>query len=195
MERPLSSLAEVSTGITLRGADAAKPSPEGNVCLLRIGDLREDGHIQLDSPPMIKVDPVAANRYRVRPGDVLISAKGSRATAAMYDGPLPVVAGSQFFIVRPDPHLVDPRYLYWFLNLPGTQELLMNAARGSYVQAIPVSAVKEMSITLPPLAAQHRIAHILELRSEEQRLVQQIASKRELLLRHQLQSLATGRIQ
>lgn len=193
MDCPLASLADVSTGITLRGADAAKPRPDGNFCLLRIGDLREDGRIQLDTHPLIKIEPDAAERYRLKPGDVIVAAKGSRATAAVFESPIPTVAGGQFFVVRPNTELVLPGFLRWYLNLPETQAALMDSARGSYVQAIPIAAVKELRIPLPPLDTQRRIATILDLHAEERRLMQAIAFKRSQLVHAQINALAGGR--
>lgn len=191
---PLASLADVSTGVTLRGADAARSVPDGNVCLLKIGDLREDGRFDLPEPAMIRLDPSSVERYQIHPEDVLIASRGSRATAAIYEGPLPAVAGSQFYVIRPHLDRLLPDYLHWYLNRPEMQTTLMDSARGSYVQAIPVDVVRQLSIPVPPLDVQRRLCEIIHLQREEARLTQLIAEKRALLLRHQLQAIATGQI-
>lgn len=191
---PLASLADVSAGITLRGADAARSVPDGNVCLLKIGDLREDGYFELTAPTMIQVAPSLAYRFGVSSNDVLIASRGSRATAAIYQGPWPAVAGSQFYIIRPYLDRLMPEYLHWYLNRPEIQATLMDSARGSYVQAIPVDVVRQLSIPVPPIEVQLRLCKIIQLQREETRLTQHISEKRSLLLRKQLQAIATGQL-
>lgn len=193
---PLASLADVTTGITLRGPDASRPVPDGNFCLLKIGDLREDGVFDLQSPTMIQVDPHLGQRHQVRPGDVLLATRGSRATAALYDGQIPAVAGGQLCVIRLHAGAkVLPEYLHWYLNLPEIQTQLMDAARGSHVQAISLEEIRRFAIPLPPLHVQGYITELARLQREEARLTQLITQKREFLLRHHLRAIATGQIQ
>ncbi len=190
---PLANLADISSGLTLRGSDAAKASADGNYHLLRIGDLREDGRIEIEAPSMIKIDPSSGEKHRLRSGDVLVASKGSRATAAIYESAIPTVAGGQFFVIRLKTDRLLPAYLRWYLNLPETQARLMESARGSFVQAIPIAAMREFEIQLPPLDVQQGIITLDELHTEEQRLLKLIAQKRSLLIQTQIAALAAGK--
>jgi restriction endonuclease S subunit len=194
MRLPLANLADVSSGLTLRGSDAAKATADGNYHLLRIGDLREDGCIDMDASSKIKIDPSTGDKNRLREGDVLVASKGSRATAAVFEAPLPTVAGGQFFVVKLKTDRVLPAYLRWYLNLPETQARLMETSRGSFVQAIPIAAMREFEIELPPLETQHQIVTLDELHNHEQRLLKQIAEKRSQLILAQIAALAAGKI-
>lgn len=191
---PLANLADISSGLTLRGTDAAKPASDGNYHLLRIGDLREDGSIQIDAPSMIKLDPSLGDKHRLRCGDVLVASKGSRATAAVFDSATPSVAGGQFFVVRLKSDGLLPEYLRWYLNLTETQARLMGAARGSFVQAIPIAAMRELEIELPSIQTQHQIVTVYKLHIEEQRLLKLIAVKRSQLVQAQIAALAAGKL-
>jgi Type I restriction modification DNA specificity domain len=192
---PLASFADVSSGITLRGTDASRPAPNGNFCLLKIGDLREDGVFDLRSPTMIHLDTQQGIRHKVHFGDVLLATRGTRATAAIYDATLPAVAGGQLCVIRlrPDSKVV-PEYLHWYLNRPDVQANLMDLSKGSHVQAISLDDIRQFSIPVPHLAAQNYIKEFIYLQREEARLTQSIAEKRALLLRHHLQAIATGQI-
>lgn len=190
---PLANLAEISSGLTLRGADSAKAAVDGNYHLLRIGDLREDGGIQIDAPAKIKIDPSTGEKHRLRSGDVLVASKGSRATAAVFESPIPTIAGGQFFIIKLTTDRLLPSYLRWYLNLTETQARLMGSARGSSVQAIPIAEVREFEIELPSIQTQHQIVTLYELHIEEQRLLKLIAVKRSQLVQRQIAALAAGK--
>lgn len=182
----LREVASVALGITLRGADASRHDPEGTHQLVRIGDLSEDGTVHCAAPALIKVDPEAAHRYTLRPGDVLLAARGARMTAGLFEGSHPSVAGGQFLVLRPHPSVLIPEYLRWFLNLPLTQEALAAAARGSYVRSLPVSAVADVEIPVPPLPRQHAIAVLHTLRLREKALMARLAVQRALLVDHSI---------
>lgn len=186
----LGEVATVQLGITFRGADAARHDPAGTHRLIRIGDLSEDGEIQPAEPNLVRLDDATAARAELRDGDVLVAARGTRMTAAVFDGSFPAVVGSQFCLIRPDSERLLPDYLRWFLNLPATQENLIARSRGSYVRSLPAGSLAELDLLIPSLGAQRSIAKIHELRLREKHLMATLAARRALLVdRTLLQSL------
>ena len=186
----LHEVATVSLGITLRGADASRHDPEGTHQLIRIGDLTEDGSLLPGEPNLIKLDADTAHRSALRCGEVLLAARGNRMTAAVFEGDYPAVAGGQFLVIRPQEGVLLPGYLRWFLNLPSTQDSLAGRARGSYVRSLPVSALAELDILLPPLPRQAIITELHALRLRDKALMATLAVRRATLidqsLRHSL---------
>lgn len=182
----LREVASVTLGITLRGADASRHDPSGTHQLIRIGDLSEDGILHCSEPNLIKLGPEPANRSALTIGDVLLAARGTRMTAGIFDGQQPSVAGGQFLVIRPRSNILLTNYLHWFLNLPITQEALAAAARGSYVRSLPVSAVADMEIPVPPLPQQQAIAALHTLRLREKMLMARLAAQRALLVDHSI---------
>lgn len=178
----LHEISSVSLGITLRGADASRHDPEGTHQLIRIGDLSEDGTLQSGEPNLVKLDSESARRSALHTGDVLLAARGTRMTAALFSGEYPAVAGGQFLVIRPQVNVVLPDYLTWFLNLPATQDALAARTRGSYVRSLPVSALAELDIPLPPLPRQRAIAELHALRLREKQLMTTLASRRAVLI-------------
>lgn len=177
----LREVASVALGITLRGADASRHDPSGTHQLIRISDLSEDGILHPSEPNLITPPPELASRFTLRPGDVLLAARGSRMTAGLFDYDQPSVAGGQFLVIRPHANILLADYLRWFLNLPGSQETLAGCARGSYVRSLPASALGELEIPVPPLPQQHAIAALHALRLREKDLMARLAARRAVL--------------
>lgn len=178
----LHEVASVALGITLRGADASRHDPEGTHQLIRIGDLSDDGTLHPGEPNLVKLDAESARRSALRVGEVLLAARGSRMTAAVFEGDYPAVAGGQFLVIRPQDGVLLPAYLRWFLNLPSTQETLTAGARGSYVRSLPASVLGELEIPLPPFPRQCAIAELYALRLREKALMTTLAARRALLI-------------
>jgi hypothetical protein len=173
----LQNVADVQLGITLRGADAARHVQGGSHQLLRIGDLSEDGDLRITSQNLILLNQVNADHFGLRGGDVLLAARGTRMTAAVFKGGFTAVAGSQFCVIRVKQAIL-PAYLHWFLNLPETQEKLASGARGTYVKSLPASILRELTIPVLPLPKQKMIAELHELRLSEKRLVAKLVDLR-----------------
>lgn len=183
-------MAEVLLGITLRGTDSSRHDPNGTHQLLRIGDLTDDGSLHVTEPNLIRLDDATAHRSGLRAGEVLLAARGTRMTAAVFDGGISAVAGSQFLVIRPHGGVLLADYLRWFLNLPSTQEALSVRARGSYVRSLSSAALGELDIPLPPLPRQRAIAELHNLRLREKHLMATLAAHRATLIdRSILQSL------
>jgi hypothetical protein len=181
-QHKLADVATVQLGITFRGADAARHDPDGTHQLIRIGDISEDGDIRIAAPSLIKFDDQVMARGELREGDVLVAARGTRMTAAVFDGSYSAVVGGQFCIVRPDAEQLLPAYLRWFLNLPLTQENLLSQARGSYVRSLPASALSNLLIPVPSIGHQRAVAKIHELRLREKHLMARLSECRALLV-------------
>lgn len=194
MQSLLSDLADIRTGLTLRGPDAARRTAKGGLHLLRISDLAENGRIEIGSPHLL--DPGLGDdpRYHVAPGDILIANRGTRMTAALVSANLEAVASGQLFIVRPISRKVTPDYLHWFLNLATTQAHLSSHARGSYVKTVSIAVVRDLPVPIPPLDLQGRLCALSDLAARERELLHLIAEKRKLLLQATYQQILTRKI-
>lgn len=97
--------------------------------------------------------------YELHAGDVLLLVKGQRFTAGLVESspPFPVLAGPQFFILRPKAGELDSAFLAWFLNRPGTQNLLMRATQGTAIPFLPREAVENLAIPCSPIPQQRRV--------------------------------------
>ena len=194
MQPLLENIAEVRTGLTLRGKDASLHTSEEGLHLLRISDLTETGHIHIENEHLIEASPTMVEKYQVREGDIVVANRGSRTTAAIVHSDIQAVAGGQLFTIRPKKDEVLSGYLHWLLNTPSTQNRLLSQLRGSYVKTMPISVLRELEVALPPLETQQKIQELANLAERERQLVSDISQLRQTHLNTSLSALITNRI-
>jgi len=74
---PLSHIASVRMGVTLRGRDATRPVPNGSCYMIRIGDINDEG--QLITRELLRFEPnesIKSDHY-LRAGDILLPNRGT----------------------------------------------------------------------------------------------------------------------
>lgn len=180
----LRDLAEIQTGITLRGEASTRHDPKGTHRLIRIGDVSPDGFLAPNSSTKVRLSEAEASKFALKPGNVLLAARGSRLTAAVFDLDEPTVAGSQFIIIRILPQWVGllPGFLAWYLNLPTIQEQLAARMRGTYVRSLPARILSVLQIPIPDGTKQDAITSLNDLRIREKALMEQLAHQRGQLI-------------
>ena len=100
----------------------------------------------------------------VQTDDVLLNITGDSVARACQVQPdvLPARVNQHVAILRPDPDILDARYLRYWLISPETQATLLSWARsGGTRNALTKAMIESLVIPAPPLAHQRRIAHIL----------------------------------
>jgi restriction endonuclease S subunit len=180
-------------GATLRGRDATRPAPTGSCNFLRIGDISQDG--ELLPKELIRIEPNESinDDLFLRSGDVLFPNRGTRTTALAYRLDLPrTLAGAQFFILRPNPELVLPEYLAWFLRTDEASRHFEGRRKGTYVKIIQRSDLAEMEMPVPPLNVQQKIVETANLALKERIIEEKLVSLRWKLSRNLLSLAAVN---
>lgn len=126
-------------------------------------------------------------------GDVLLRGRGGYYYAALFNMDTPnVVAAGQFFILSPNRDRLEPAYLSWYLNEPQAQQFLDRNQSGSNIPMITKRTVSELTIPLPSLEVQRKIAAIHQFWLEEKRITEQLLSNRERMVRGICQQFISG---
>ena len=113
-------------------------------------------------------------RYLLRPGDVLFMSRGLRNTAAVIGSiPKRTIAPLSFYVIRPKAG-VDPAYLAWCLNQAPAQTAITQIRTGAGTPLVPRKEFGEITIPLPPIEVQRRIARLGALMGRERHLVAQL---------------------
>lgn len=94
-------------------------------------------------------------------GDVLLAARGDRNVVVRPDrelvGAYPTL---DIYLLRPDPLSLDPDYLAAFLGGEEGGQALRGAKAGSALPRLPIDAVANLEIPLPPLQRQRIIGRL-----------------------------------
>lgn len=156
---PLGDLLVLSQyGLSIRGERT------GAVPILRM-NCQQDGRVVFRNLQFVDLEPRVLDGYRLHDGDLLFNRTNSYelvGRTALFEGEREAVFASYLVRLRVDCTRVHPAFLNLFLNLPPTQERLKGlATRGVSQSNISASKLKTLSVVLPPLDEQRRIAEVL----------------------------------
>lgn len=188
MRKKISEIAEIQIGYQARSRKGSFLC--GSSRLVQMRDLDDDG--QLDTKGMLSLDLEIPDRYRIKPGDLLFQARGSRHRAFVMD-PIPSdsLASNHFYIIRLFSEAVLPAYLAWWVNQPPAQAQLMSQAQRTTMTLIPREAFESLEIELPLIAVQKSIVELARLTRCERQLAMRLQDKRDALISAQCLSAAT----
>lgn len=105
-------------------------------------------------------------RFRLKSGDILVSARGSVKVAGVRDEHVGVIAGANLIVVRPGKVLAAPLVLA-FLRHPSTQAALERSSSGTTVQSINVKTVAELRVSIPLGQVQDVLSQVVTLADEQ----------------------------
>ena len=178
---PLRTLGTLRSGYVPSAADRGRPG-QGTLRALQARDVAPDGSIAWAA--LSHVDPVRdGDRYVIREGDLLLPLRSARLQAVVArDVPPDVIAAGHWALLTPDPDRADAGYLAWYLNHPATRARLTALMSGGSLIFLPLSAIRDFEIELPPLDLQHRIAHTAALHGHIAELESQLAHARQQLV-------------
>lgn len=147
--------------------------------------LRPDGEIDWSSLDQVQAPQHPKPEHSLRAWDVLIAARGSTAKLALLvrDPESPVYSSTNLIVMRADPALADPAYLWAFLSH------LQQSPQNSYFTkattdqwSITVRDLAKIPVPLPPLAEQRRIAAAVTAVRDAGRQARAIADQYDRLL-------------
>jgi len=184
----LAQIADIRSGFTFRGKIDEVPS--GNAHVIQIKDIRkyQDGTnsdlIKSEELPRIHWDGRA--NALVMPNTVLLPARGGYFRAA-YTGAdssaLPIIASSQFILIRPKSDKVTAEFICWSLNQPRLQRYLEDiASQGSSIPMLSTAAARALKLDIPSLATQHKILDLNRIWAQEQQFTRDLLNNRERML-------------
>ncbi len=178
MKQPLENLSVIFNGYSFR--QPGMITSKGSIAVLQMKDVSETSlsiHQVQGFTTLNKID----ERHFLQPGDILMLSKGQRTLAIRFDTMYPkAVASAAFFVIRPNPTLVDSDYLHWYLNQSKAQSWFeMGKERSATIMAVPLSVLQTLPVPLPPLKQQQMMGSLARLTAREHDLTIQIAQKRQ----------------
>lgn len=120
------------------------------------------GELKLDEIKEIRLTSDELERYRVRPGDLLVCEGGDPGRCAIWDQDDEMYFQMALHRVRPDEKRLDAYWLkYYLMSLKITGALDQFITARTTIKHIPQPALRAMPIRHPDIASQRRIASIL----------------------------------
>jgi restriction endonuclease S subunit len=164
---PVASLDEIcaiSSGITKGRKPPNEPLIE--VSYMAVANV-QDGRLNLDLVKIIQASASEIERYRLLPGDLLLTEGGDpdklgRGTT-WKDEIIPCIHQNHIFRVRANSPLVDMSFLSRLVASPvGKAYFLSKAKQTTGIASINLTQLRSFPVPLPPLNQQRRIAAKLD---------------------------------
>ena len=93
--------------------------------------------------------------------DLIFAREATAGNVALIQEGEKVCLGQRTVLIRPNANLVNPAFLTYHLLAPEQQYKLLSTANGATVAHVNMPTIRNLKLSLPPLATQYRIASIL----------------------------------
>ena len=173
--------------------ESASTTPVGPK-YLRGMDINKTSFIDWSTVPFCPIDEVAAEKFRIRIGDVFVIRMADPGKVGICEEGVDAVFASYLVRVRPLSRLLRPYYLFFTLSDSEYQGWVTGASTGATRKSVSAKVMTEPCVVLPPPALQLQFESAIDpIRAEMSTLVNKNAKLSELrdLL---LPKLVTGQI-
>jgi len=158
-------------------SDPADRSTPGAWRALQAGDLQPDGSVEWSRLRWVTIRS-GSTPSEIREEDVLVPLRSTRVAALVARGvPDRTIGVGHWAVITTGPDLI-PDYLAWYLGHPTTARALAGMVVGTKLSFLPLSAVRDLEVEVPPLAVQERIVRVQNLHATISRLETQLATRR-----------------
>jgi len=169
---------------------------EQGVPVLRVTDINNNGSINSNRILNADLTEEEIEKYRLKPGDILIARSGATAgKCGIYDGTPEIAAFASYIIkITLDKSIVLPKFLHTFLNLGEGKRELLSGKGGSAQPNINSKSIKSIIIPLPPLDLQQEFAEIVSKLEAKRKKMEEAEEKLEMLYQILLRQAFTGKL-
>lgn len=190
MKVKLGEIVDVATGYIKR--ENNKPAEPITIPIIQLRDLSVNGTINFKG---VKKEEISSkDRYpQLIPGDIIFAAKGSKRSAAVIENKIDgLTASNHYLILRIKHEFADkllPEYLAFYLRQKPAMEYFKLCAEGSYIPFVSAGALKELSVTLPPVEKQRSLAQLGELIGREEELEHKLSELKSTYYKNSLEQI------
>lgn len=152
---------KIGSGATPRGGKESYLL-NGPFSLIRSQNIRNHGFIEDGLVFISNEQAEDLKNAEVLPGDILLSITGYIKACQVSNAVLPARVNQHVTIIRPDPDIIDPKFLRYYLTSPFMQSYMLNlAGSGGTRDALTKGMVEDFRIPNIPIQNQRNIASTL----------------------------------
>lgn len=93
--------------------------------------------------------------------DLILAREAPIGNVAIVKKEQKVCLGQRTVLIRPNPNVVDPAYLVYYLLSPDVQHSFLGASSGTTVSHLNLSNIRNLEVSVPPISVQKRISRYL----------------------------------
>lgn len=191
MLKRLSEIAEVTGGHTFRTrAEAVK----GNIHLLQIKDIREGVFDNFSSLPFADI-PEEKLKISLQTNDILLPLRGERIPAMLLCNPYNISATTtnQIAVIRINTTIIQPEFLYYFLNSPKGAEQISALQGGGLVVNLSLKNLLKLEIPTPSLDIQDEVITLRRIWDEQRETLKNLIENGTILCHTAINTLMNRR--
>ena len=174
----LGEIASVRSGLVL-SRKLARENPVQRYRLLNLRSITPEGYIDMNETDVFDAKETLPGEYLSQVGDIVIRLSAPYTAVLIDEESEGMVVSSNFVIVRTDPQVLLPEYLYWLLNTSEVKHRMFENSSSNMLGAVKPKFFADYEITPLPISEQQRIAAIYSLAKKESRLIQQLVKAKE----------------
>lgn len=176
----LGELCKISSGLVFKRKEAPPDVSGYEYKLINLKSIQDSGTINRDLIDDFTSIEEIPNKYIAQKGDVIIRLSSPFTAACVDKGVEGSIITSLFAILRLNDPCILPKYLSLVLNSEMMQRQYSREARGSALQMIRTSALKNYMISIPSVDTQEKMIKINQLALKEINLLMQLSEEKKL---------------
>lgn len=174
----LSAVADIRSGLVL-SRKLARKKTEFHYPLLNLKSFNDDATLNMQTLDVFDSTEALNDDYLTHIGDIIVRTSSPYTALLIDEKTSGMVVSSNFVIIRCDNKLLLPEYLYWYLNTSKIKKDIFVNSAGNMLAAIKPQYFCDMSLMLPDLIEQRKIAKINLIAKRELELLSQLKEEKE----------------
>ena len=140
------------------------PVVEDGIPFVSIGDLREDGSIDIENARKVSPDVLKEHnaRYTLKEGDFIFGKIGTLGKATVLPIGVDFALSANVILIQPEISLADPKYIQYFLSSPTTMEEVAKQANSTSQAAFGIKKMRAFVCSLPKKSEQKEIVRLVD---------------------------------
>jgi type I restriction enzyme S subunit len=168
---------------------------EQGVPLIRATDISSGQLLFKDALSISRLQHKQLTKYRKpQKGDILVSKSGSLGVCALVDTNKEFSIYESIIVLQPNSEKIDSIFLLWIMRFEQTQKRLLGEKVGSTVGHLNLINFRLLSLTIPKISEQKKIASLLNEYSILLQQEQNYLKKLKQLKTGLMQDLLTGKV-